>query len=107
MAEDSLLLQGMINKDEYLGNQPVGVNLAKPNKLAKLGSLVKTSLFMEALRNLNWSRDYLWYVELDGVPTPFHRGGVLGLPCTNIQYTLSTGSTYKIPSFMQDLVVPY
>ena len=72
-----------------------------------LGSALKTSLFMEALRNLNWSRDYLWYCELDGVPSPFHRGGVLGLPCTNIQYTLSTGSTYRINSFMQDLVVPH
>ena len=43
---------------------------------------------MEAMRNLAWSRGYLWYVELDGVPNPFQRGGVLGLPCKSITFTV-------------------
>ena len=57
--------------------------------LNSLKSGWKTALFMEAMRNLNWSRSYLWYVELDGVPNPFQRGGVLGLPCKDVQLTMN------------------
>lgn len=67
---------------------------------------IKTTLFMEAMRNLNWSREYLWYVELDGVPNPFQRGGVLGLPCKSINFTLVSGKTYDWTSGVASLSVP-
>ena len=66
----------------------------------------RTALFMESLRNLAWSRGYLWYVELDGVPNPFHRGGVLGLPCKSIQLDLVQGTTLDIPTSTINLKVP-
>ena len=105
-------LIGGINKDVNLDisktiqgktdvvRQPLSLNVGDWLKNA-----IKTSLFMEALRNLNWSRSYLYYCELDGVPAPFHRGGVLGLPCTNISYSLGYGQTMRISSFMQDMVI--
>ena len=54
-----------------------------------LNKVVKNALFLEALRNLNWSRGYSWYVELDGVPNPFQRGGVIGLPVTDINFQIN------------------
>ena len=66
----------------------------------------RTALFMEAMRNLAWSRGYLWYVELDGVPNPFQRGGVLGLPCKSINFTLAQGSTYDWTAGINTLKVP-
>lgn len=66
----------------------------------------QTTLFMEALRNLNWSRNYLWYCELDGVPSPFQRGGVLGLPCKSIQFQLAQGSSYDWVSGVTPLSAP-
>lgn len=53
----------------------------------------RSVLFLEAMRNLAWSRGYLWYVELDGVPNPFQRGGVIGLPCKNITFSYASGTT--------------
>lgn len=66
----------------------------------------KTALFMEAMRNLAWSRGYLWYVELDGVPNPFQRGGVLGLPCKSITFTMAEGNSYKWNAGINELGVP-
>jgi hypothetical protein len=66
----------------------------------------KTALFMEAMRNLAWSRGYLWYVELDGVPNPFQRGGVLGLPCKSINFTLGQGNNYEWSAGVNTLKVP-
>lgn len=69
--------------------------------------LLRTALFMEALRNLNWSRGYCWYVEMDGVPNPFQRGGVLGLPCKNVTFKIAEGSEYTFPtSSVETLKVP-
>ena len=111
-----MALGGYISKSDQLTNQ---LNAAKntvkvePSSVKNplhigdwLKNAVKTGLFMEAMRNLNWSRSYLYYCELDGVPAPFHRGGVLGLPCTNVSYSLATGETMTINSFMQDMVIP-
>lgn len=81
--------------------------VTKDNILSSLNSAWKTALFIEALRNLNWSRDYLWYVELDGVPSPFQRGGVLGLPCKSVSYNLtSESSSLEIHSMNMSTHVP-
>lgn len=74
--------------------------------LSSLNSAWKTALFMEAMRNLNWSRNYLWYVELDGVPSPFQRGGVLGLPCKDIQFTLAKGESFSWDGGINKFSVP-
>lgn len=67
----------------------------------------RTVLFMEALRNIAWSRGYLWYAELDGVPNPFHRGGVLGLPCKSVSVNpLVEGESLDIPSSTINMKVP-
>lgn len=66
----------------------------------------KTALFMEAMRNLNWSRDYNWYCLLDGVPAPFHRRGVLGLPATSFNYILAGGEVKSWESSGTPLSVP-
>lgn len=78
-----------------------------------LKSVLRTALFMESLRNLNWSRGYCWYVDLDGVPNPFHRGGVLGLPVTQLDFKIAEGrdfsfanntiETLSVPRAMADL----
>ena len=68
---------------------------SKDDIVKSLKNAVKTGLFMEAMRNLNWSRGYLWYVELDGVPSPFQRGGVLGLPCTSVTYDVTSQASSK------------
>ena len=78
----------------------------KSNILHSLNGALKTALFMESLRNLNWSRGYCWYVELDGVPSPFQRGGVLGLPAKSVSFSLATGEPFTISQFMTDLKVP-
>lgn len=97
--------------DKYdLSIQKVGL----PEKLKDFGgslldalkSAWKTALFMEAMRNLNWSRGYLWYVEMDGVPNPFQRGGVLGLPCTSVNFTLAEGQSYSWNAGINTLNVP-
>ena len=66
----------------------------------------RTALFIEAMRNLAWSRGYLWYAEIDGMPPPFQRGGVLGLPCKSIQLNLADSSTMEIPTSTIGLEVP-
>lgn len=66
----------------------------------------KTVLFIEALRNLAWSRGYLWYVELDGVPNPFQRGGVLGLPCADVQFPIGGGESFDITASTINMKVP-
>ena len=72
-----------------------------------LNGILKTVLFMETLRNINWSRGYCWYCEMDGVPNPFQRGGVLGLPCTNVNFTIAEGTNYTFGvSSMETIEVP-
>lgn len=66
----------------------------------------KTALFMESLRNLNWSKDYLWYCELDGVPSPFQRGGVLGLPAVSIGFSYTSATSFSFNSSTTKLSVP-
>ena len=69
--------------------------------------MVKTALFLENLRNVNWSRNYCWYAEIDGVPSPFHRGGVMGLPVRNITFKIAEGTTYSFAtSTVETLEVP-
>lgn len=67
---------------------------------------LNAALFQVALANLNWSRGYSWFVELDGAPSPFQRGGVLGLPVTNVQYTLVTGEEIDWESGGQKFFAP-
>lgn len=95
-------LNGNAIKNEYL--QPT--KKAPNSILSSLNSAWKTVLFMEALRNLNWSRGYCWYVELDGVPNPFQRGGVLGLPCTSVSFTLAQGNSFGFTAGISQLQVP-
>ena len=72
-----------------------------------LKGVLRTALFMETLRNINWSRGYCWYCEMDGVPNPFQRGGVLGLPCTNVNFTIADGTNYTFGvSSMETIEVP-
>ena len=72
----------------------------------KASEIAHTALFQIALGNLEWSRGYLWYVELDDVPPPFHRTGVLGLPVTDILYTVSDGEHYYWSSGIDTFSVP-
>lgn len=71
-----------------------------------LNKVVKNALFLEALRNLNWSRGYSWYVELDGVPNPFQRGGVIGLPVTDINFQINNGESFTWESAVETFSVP-
>jgi hypothetical protein len=72
-----------------------------------IGNMIKPALFLETLRNINWSRGYCWYCEMDGVPAPFHRGGVLGLPVKNISFKIAEGTTYPFDtSSVAQLHVP-
>ena len=72
-----------------------------------INNVIDSSLFMESLRNLNWSRGYLWYVELDGVPSPFQRGGVIGLPVINVQIQVAQGNTLDWNAGLDTFVVPF
>ena len=74
--------------------------------LSSLNYTVNNALFVEAIRNLNWSRGYLWYVELDDVPSPFQRNGVIGLPVTDITYVINSGETFSWESSMEQFAVP-
>ena len=65
-----------------------GLDPTDPNHLNSLNYTLNNALFLTAIANLEWSRGYLWYVELDDVPFPFQRGGVIGLPVTSVQYSL-------------------
>ncbi len=72
-----------------------------------IGNALKGALFLEAMRNINWSRGYCWYAELDGVPTPFQRGGVMGLPAESVQFNLAPGGhSYEWSNGVADLKVP-
>jgi hypothetical protein len=97
-----MLLEGGISQNGYEQT----IQKAQNPLLDSLNSAWKTVLFMEALRNLNWSRGYCWYVELDGVPNPFQRGGVLGLPCTSVSFTLAQGSSFGFNAGISQLRVP-
>lgn len=98
-----MILQGGIAQNAY--NQ--ATQKAQNPILKSLNSAWKTVLFMEALRNLNWSRGYCWYVEMDGVPNPFQRGGVLGLPCTSINFTLAQGNSFGFTAGITQVQVPH
>lgn len=84
-------------------------NYAKPPSSAEdyiknLNSIRYTTnnaLFMTAIGNLEWSRGYLWYVELDDVPFPFQRGGVIGLPVTSINYSVIHTTQHLFGGFEQ------
>ena len=61
---------------------------------------------LDALRNVNWSRSYLWEVDLDGAPTPYGPGQSPGLPVVDVDAPLAMGHTYDIESGIQLLRVP-
>lgn len=69
------------------------------NNLNSINYTLNNALFMTALANLEWSRGYLWYVELDDVPYPFQRGGVIGLPVTDVNYSLISANSYDWGGF--------
>lgn len=82
-------------------------NLVSPVKPeTALNNVVRNALFLEAIRNLNWSRGYSWYVELDGVPSPFQRGGVIGLPVTSINFQVNKGQSFTWESAVEEFSVP-
>lgn len=102
---NTTVLQGGIEKT----GMPTNIGANNTGSFGLWDSLkngIKTALFMEAMRNLNWSRSYLWYVELDGVPNPFQRGGVLGLPCKSITFELGNGESYNWSASTIGLAVP-
>ena len=76
------------------------------NVTNSIRNVVKSALFLETLRNINWSRGY-WFAEMDGVPTPFNRGGVLGLPVKDITFKIAEGTTFSFnTSSVEQLHVP-
>lgn len=111
MPEETTMLTGGISVDAIpqtsAPTNRTNINLPSLGPLwQSLNNALKTGLFMEALRNLNWSREYCFYCELDGVPSPFHRGGVLGLPCESVSFGLGEGKTYNWSAGINELLVP-
>lgn len=100
MAEN-YTLQGGVVENDYISWAPTN-DYVKPNVAENVAnsiqSIVKAGLFLETLRNINWSRGYCWYAEMDGVPNPFHRGGVLGLPVKDLSFTIANGTMYDFNS---------
>ena len=86
----------------------VAKNTSGSNNVAdSIRNMVKSALFLETLRNINWSRGYCWYAEMDGVPNPFQRGGVIGLPVKDISFKIAEGTTYSFnTSTVETLEVP-
>ena len=80
--------------------------LKNENTANALNNVLKNSLYLEAIRNLNWSRGYCWYVEIDGMPNPFQRGGVIGLPTTDISIEIANGQTYSWDTPIEPIIVP-
>lgn len=72
----------------------------------KANNIVKTALFQVALANLEWSRGYSWYVTLDDVPAPFHATGVLGLPVTDVTFTIADGNDFTWNTGFDNVSVP-
>ena len=97
----NLTLTGGVSKFAFPDGSTIGKKL-----LNSLNSALKATLFIEALRNLNWSRGYCWYVEMDGVPNPFQRGGVLGLPVTDVTFTLAEGRPFTWTHGVNQFSVP-
>lgn len=105
---------GLANSDLENPFFKVGVSVTdgavkspKTSVADSIKNVVKTALFMETLRNLNWSRGYDWYAEMDGVPNPFQRGGALGLPLKDINFKISEGTLYPFTtSSVESLNVP-
>ena len=67
---------------------------------------LKNAGFMTAIANLEWSRGYTWYVELDDVPFPFQRGGVIGLPVTDVTYEICHPDTFSWSGGLETFEVP-
>ena len=61
---------------------------------------------LDAMRNINWSRSYLWEVELDDVPPPFNKEGGFGFPAIEVDDTLALGSTFDFEAGINLLRVP-
>jgi hypothetical protein len=61
---------------------------------------------LDALRKVNWSRSYLWEVDLEGAPAPYGPGQSPGLPVVDVDAPLAMGFTYDISSGIQLLRVP-
>ena len=98
---------------EYNYNLDTQAEIVKPKSNIASGvkngiqNVVKAALFLETLRNINWSRGYCWYAEMDGVPNPFHRGGVIGLPIKQLSFTIANGTPFDFKtSSVETLQVP-
>lgn len=61
---------------------------------------------LDAMRNINWSRSYLWEVELDDVPPPFNKEGGFGFPAIEVDDTLALGSTFDFEAGINLIRVP-
>lgn len=106
-ANQPTTLQGYIDMNvQQQAQKPVIPHVAEDVKNS-INNMVKSALFLETLRNINWSRGYCWYCEMDGVPNPFQRGGVLGLPVRNITFKIAEGTPYSFAtSSVETLEVP-
>ena len=92
-----LLTKGLPKSTEYI---------SESNNGNVLNNLCNNALFLEAFRNLNWSRAYDWYCELDGVPSAFSRGGVIGFPASSISFQINDGKTFDWTAGPEALAVP-
>jgi hypothetical protein len=93
-----MILTGGISQVDY--------NKMNINRNSPLRQGINNLLYHEAIRNLNWSRDYLWYVELDGVPNPFQRNGVIGFPAVSVTYTVNDGEIFTWHGAMEEFAAP-
>ena len=102
---DTPKLEGYVSESYVSSFNPK--NLLNNKVTDGIKSALKTAAFLESMRNINWSRGYCWFAELDGVPAPFHRGGAIGLPLTNVTFKIAEGTSYKFnTSTVETLDIP-
>lgn len=101
------VLKGGIEKNDILTPTTKRTSNLPETVKNSINNMVKSALFLENLRNINWSRGYCWYCEMDGVPNPFQRGGVIGLPVRNVTFKIAEGTSYSFTtSSVETLEVP-
>ena len=90
------MLQGYATESDWIDNS---ISTLKGDYLGSARYTLNNALFLTSLGNLEWSRGYLWFVELDDVPFPFQRNGVLGLPVINCNYDIVNGNKSDFGGF--------
>jgi hypothetical protein len=115
ISNNKTSVQGAPSTAEWLAENNLSKTantVANTAKSSTVSNLAATSIttdqvrVLAAMKNINWSRSYLWDVELDDVPFPFNKRGPVGLPCTDVDDTLAMGSTYDFEAGTNLLKVP-